>query len=227
MTAEQTASSHGAPLCATADCWLNGHEVVSHQWSATDGDCDVCAKPLSSQGTGRRQCKVQCCNDCMLPNACILSSHKHGCCCSCQRPVIHGAYYNVGCRLVCTTCRHLWAAPTQQAPAITIAAPNTCSQPPSAAPGALQDALQVALQAAEAAVSGRGLDLVSDARLTQPSPISEQPLPESPLVCPWSSTTGPLPPQVVPPYPKCNSQCWLGRHFELCIALAMSKVFVQ
>lgn len=95
---------------AQSICWLIGHTPVPNQWSATDGSCCVCKKPLTPNGTGCSECPVKCCKDCRPPHPCRLGSLNNRICFSCQQPVIPGLETLSGCTLFCATCQHPCAA---------------------------------------------------------------------------------------------------------------------
>lgn len=91
---------------AQSACWLAGHTLVWKQWSATDGDCCVCKKPLGSDGTGCANCPVKCCKNCNTPpHPCRLGSLNRKTCFSCQQPVIPGLETLSGRTLFCATCQ--------------------------------------------------------------------------------------------------------------------------
>ena len=98
-------SAFASSVGAQSPCLLLGHIHVCKQWSATDGDCCVCKKPLPSDGTGCANCPVKCCEICMPPHPCRLGSLKRKLCFSCQQPVISGLETLAGRTLFCATCQ--------------------------------------------------------------------------------------------------------------------------
>ena len=93
-------------------CYVLGHNPVSGKlgWSAIDGDCYFCDKPLTIEGTGCLSCQVKCCRDCTLRDPHSLNGRKRGMCDSCCQPVIPGTKHTHHGNLLCNMCQPSYGA---------------------------------------------------------------------------------------------------------------------
>ena len=133
-------------------CYLLGHDLVSGKlgWSATDGDCYVCEKPLTIEGTGCLSCPVKCCKDCTLPDPLRLSSQKKGICISCYKAVSPGDEHIINGRMFCNMCQGRRASVPYQAQQMVdeAVARGVAKKAAAAAAGAAQQLVEARAAAA-------------------------------------------------------------------------------